>query len=231
MFQITKTYGSLPDQYIVDPSAEFQPGMVAQLKAFGNQSVCGVSDGKAPLGIIDDIKTTSFTTTAINETAQSIVPPYLIQTISGVPYLNADFQVLLQNPHIVESSFISRDLDVQLIAKNGVIIFPEGTQLNVDLSGSGTPNGVRTIIDYAYQIANTPGDDTTRGSGKVTVWVTRIKGQTDQFDTRVRYPISAPLFVNVEGKLTTTRIADYPAPAIVTGPPSGGSGFLEFLWL
>jgi hypothetical protein len=35
--------------------------MIGQLGVIGNNIVCGVSDGTAPLGIIDDIKVRAFT--------------------------------------------------------------------------------------------------------------------------------------------------------------------------
>lgn len=41
----------------VDPDAEFEPGMIGQLKVInGLEIVLSVSDGLAPLGIIDDVK-------------------------------------------------------------------------------------------------------------------------------------------------------------------------------
>ena len=41
---------SLPVSYPIDPSATFESGMIAQLNVSGNQIVCGISDGSAPLG-------------------------------------------------------------------------------------------------------------------------------------------------------------------------------------
>ena len=52
---------TLPVSFPVDPTSEFQPGQVAQLKVIGNEIVCGVSDGTAPFGIIDEINTSAFT--------------------------------------------------------------------------------------------------------------------------------------------------------------------------
>jgi hypothetical protein len=40
----------------VDPNATFRPGMIAQLKVINGDVVLGISDGRAPLGIIDDVK-------------------------------------------------------------------------------------------------------------------------------------------------------------------------------
>lgn len=53
-----------PIAYPVDPNAIFEPGMIAQLKVVGDEIVVGVSDGSAPFGIIDDIKTATADSTA-----------------------------------------------------------------------------------------------------------------------------------------------------------------------
>jgi hypothetical protein len=83
-----------------------------------------------------------------------------------------------------------------------------------------------------YQIPNTPGDDTTLGSGRVTIWFHRGIYLSDQFDTTARYPLSHLLFVNEKGLLTTKRLAEnYPGIAMITSPPTMiNGGFLEFLW-
>ena len=57
-------------------------------------------------------------------------------------------------------------------------------------------------------------------------------GATDAFETNRRYPLNSPLFVSESGLLTTRQIqADFPAIAMVTGPPTSIHGSLEFLWL
>jgi len=77
-----------------------------------------------------------------------------------------------------------------------------------------------------------PGDDTTIGSNRVTIWFQRGIFSTDQFDTLQRYPLSATLFVNEEGKLTTKQITqNHPPVGIVTGPPSAMINNLEFMWV
>ena len=73
-FRIVQAGNALPTSYPVDPSAEFEPGMVAQLGVIGNNIVCGVSDGTAPIGIIDDIKTRAFTSTSIDEVVIASAP-------------------------------------------------------------------------------------------------------------------------------------------------------------
>lgn len=46
----------LPNSYLVEPTGYFEPGMIGTLKKLGGQIVCGVSNGTAPIGIIDDIR-------------------------------------------------------------------------------------------------------------------------------------------------------------------------------
>lgn len=55
MLKITNVCDALPINFTVDKAATFYPGQMAQLKAIGNEIVCGVSDGTSPCGIIDDI--------------------------------------------------------------------------------------------------------------------------------------------------------------------------------
>ncbi|HVI41791.1 MAG TPA: hypothetical protein VM577_14155 [Anaerovoracaceae bacterium] len=230
MLRIVQVGNTLPFSFPVDPNAEFQPGQIAQLSVMGNQVVCGVSDGRVPIGIIDDIKTKSFTAAAIDEV---IIAPAV-----GVPGPNntivtpVDIKIELANPNVLPSSFVSDPVDVELIPRNGVIIFLAGTPLNFSMTDSGVPDAIRTRVSYTYQIPNIPGDDSTAGSGRVTVWFSRIIAQTDQYDTAVRYPVNATLFVNEKGQLTTRRISDeFPGVAIVTGPPTTIHSALEFLWL
>jgi len=98
-------------------------------------------------------------------------------------------------------------------------------------SGSGTPNSVKAIVNYVFTVPNLPGDDSTVGSGRVTIWFQRGIFQTDQFDTTQRYAVNATLFVNAEGKFTTHQASpNLPGVAMVTGPPTGINETLEFLW-
>lgn len=215
----------------MDPAAEFQPGQIAQLKVYGNQIVCGVSDGRSPLGIIDDIKTNAFTAPSIDEI---VIAPVTSPVLDGQGRLVTpiDIKMELANPNIVASSFVS-DVDVELTTRNGVVTFIAGTPLNFSQTDSGTPDAIRTRVSYTYQIPNVPGDDSTLASGRVTVWTQRIIAQTDMYDTSCRYPVNAALYVNETGKLTTRRISEeeYPGVAIVTGPPVSIHQALEALWL
>ncbi len=55
MLRLIDTRDTKPMNFLVDSSAEFQPGQMAQMKVIGNTIVCGLSDGTSPYGIIDDI--------------------------------------------------------------------------------------------------------------------------------------------------------------------------------
>lgn len=231
MFRVIQSGNSIPFSWPVDPSAEFQPGQIAQLRTMGNNIVCGVSDGSAPIGIIDDIKTNAFTANSIDEVI--IVGP--IPGVAGpggslvTPF---DVKAELERAYVMPSSFVSDPVDVELIPTNGVVRFLAGTELNFDLDGDGIADSIRTVVSYTYRVANVPGDNSTAGSGRVTVWFQRIIFQTDQYDTTQRYPLNAPLFVNEEGKLTTKQPGDnYPVFCLCTGSPGSVSGMLEAIML
>ena len=164
-----------------------------------------------------------------------IVPAAAVATPEpgGSLITSVDIKTELINPNIAPTSFISNNVDVQLIARNGVIVFIAGTTLNFDADGDGIPDSIRTVVSYTYQVPNVPGDDTTFASGRVTVWFQRMIFATDSFETNRRYPLNAPLFSSESGLLTTRRIADdYPSVAIVTGPPTSATGgSLEAMWL
>ena len=231
MLRLIAVGNSLPFSWGVDPSAEFQPGQIASLTIIGNQVMATVSNGSAPIGLIDDIKTRAFTSTAWDET---IVLP-ITNPIAGpnntlvLPY---DRHWELVNPNILPSSFISIPVDVQLVPRNGVVIFPQGTALNYDLLGTGVPNAIKTNVRYTYQIPNIIGDDSTSGSKRVTVWYQRMIAETDIFETNQIYPVNANLFVSELGILTTRQPQpNFPSIAIVTAPPSPINSTLQFLWL
>jgi len=207
--------------FLCDPSAEFQPGMIAELTVIGNQVMATVSNGTAPLGLIDDIKTKAFTNVSWNEVI--IVPgPPGSQIV--IPY---DIKAELRKPNILPQSFNST-VNVVLNPVNGVITFLAGTPLNFDLTGSGQANAIRTIVNYTYYVPNIPGDDSTQGSGRMTVWFTRMFFQTDQFETNQQYPVRANLYVSEIGLLTTRRPSSiHPAIAMVSAPPSPVQPMIE----
>lgn len=229
MLRFTQIGGALPMSFPVEPSATFIPGQIAQLTTNGNIIVCGVSDGTAPLGIIDDIKTNAFTSNSIDEVV--IIPAASVVNSFGRLVTPVDIKTELQNPNILERSFTS-DIDVGLKARNGVITVLAGTELNFDNDGSGTPDSIRVVVSYTYQVPNVPGDDSTAGSGRVTVWVSRIIAQTDQFETNQRYPLNCPLYCSESGYLTSRQpTPNHAAIALCTAPPTAIHTTLEFLWL
>lgn len=220
---------SVPASFPCDPSVEFQPGMLAQLTTVGNQIMATVSNGMAPFGIIDEIRTKSFTAVAWNE--DIILPVTGVPNTSGQLVIAEDKMAMLKNSNIVKSSFISTTKCL-LNEVNGVITFLAGTPLNFDIDGDGNMDAIRAIVNYTYHIPNMPGDDSVAGSGRMTVWYERMIFQTDQFETNQAYPLNAPLFCSEKGMFTTRKPSpNHPAIGMVTAPPSGiGASMLEVLW-
>ncbi len=229
MLRLVQVGNALPFSYPVDPNASFQPGMIAQLRLYGNNIVCGVSDGSAPFGIIDDVKATAFYQPSIDEVV--VVPAVGTLGPDGKYRSVIDIMGILENSNILQDSFIS-DVPVFLKEKNGVIIIPAGTILNNDQTGSGIPDSVKITVSYSYQLAGIAGDDSTIASKRVTVWFSRGIYECDVFEVSQRYPLNALLFVNESGQLTTRQItATSPAVAFVCGPPTSRLSSLQFLWL
>ncbi len=228
MFKLVNTGNSLPTYLICDPSATFQAGQVAQLTVSGNQIMGTVSNGTAPIGIIDDVRTKAFTNISWNEV---IIVPATGVSSGGQLVTPIDIKAELKKPNILSSSFTST-VNVSLNAVNGVITFVAGTPLNIDLTGSGQLSGIRTVVNYTYQVPNVPGDDSTVGSGRMTIWFQRMFFQTNMFETNQNYPLNANLYVSETGLFTTRRPSDiHPSVAIVTGVPSPFNTFIEALWL
>lgn len=228
MLRLVQVGNTLPVSFICDPSAEFQPGMIAELTVIGNQVMATVSNGTAPIGVIDDIKTKAFTNVSWNETV--IVPAVGVPGPGGTIVTPVDIKAELRKPNIVPSSFNST-VNVVLNPVNGIITFVAGTPLNVDLNGDNQPDGIRAIVNYTYMVANIPGDDSTQGSGRMTVWFERMFFQTDQYETNQQYPVRANLYVSEVGFLTTRRpSAIHPAVAMVTAPPTPMNPMIEVLW-
>src|SRR6266404_5583374 len=228
MLRIIQSGNSLPFSWPCDMNASFMPGMIGQLGVHGNNIVCCVSDGSAPIGIIDDIKTTAFYTPSVDEVV--IAGPIAgVMSQGGYLVTPNDVKVELANAYVQPSSFVSNPVDCELKATNGVLVFLAGTPLNLDLDGDGVQDSIRTVVSYSYQVPNVIGDSSVAGSGRVSIWGMRILAETDQWDTAVRYPINASLFCGLDGKLTT-RQADpnFPGIAIVTAPPTAILGSLQF---
>lgn len=230
MLKVIHTNGQTPVSLPVDPTAEFQGGMVAQLKVMGNDIVAGVSDGTAPYGIIDDVRTTAFTRAKIDEVV--IVPVKATEIDdSGDLVSSDDVTGFLEFPNIIESSFTST-MDVVLNSINGAVTIPSETPLNYDADSDGVMDSFRLVVNYVYRVAGRPGDDSTLGSGRVTIHYQRGLYATDQFDTLAVFPVNATLYVGLDGKVTTKQPTEnHPGIGFVTGPPSAINSTLEFMWL
>lgn len=231
MLRLVQIANTLPISMPCDPSAEFQPGMLAQLTVMGNQVVVTVSNGLAPIGIIDDIRVKAFTSNVWDETVIAPVANPIIGTNNQL--VNAtDIKIELINPNILPSSFISIPVSVQLIPRNGVVVFPAGTPLNFDLTGSGTPNAIKTNVRYTYQIPNIIGDDSTVGSNRISLWIYRGLYETDQFETSASYQVNSNLFCSELGLLTSRQpFPEAPSIGICTAPPNAIMSTLQFMWL
>ena len=228
MLRLVQVGNTLPASFIIDPSAEFQPGQIAELTVIGNQVMATVSNGTAPIGVIDDIKTRAFTNVSWNEVV--VVPAVGVPGPGGALVTPIDIKAELRKPNIIRSSFNS-SVSVVLNPVNGIITFLAGTELNVDVQGAGAMSGIRAIVNYTYQVANIPGDDSTQGSGRVTVWFNRMFFQTDQYETNQQYPVRANLYVSEHGFLTSRRPSTiHPAVAMVTAPPTPMNPMIECLW-
>lgn len=220
----------MPLSLPVDPTAEFEPGMFAQLGLIGNDIVASVSDGTAPLGIIDDVRTTAFTKPQIDEV---IIIPVQASEIdgNGKRVSSTDVVGVLEYPNVITDSFTATT-SVILNPVNGIVTVPAGTELNHDENGDSINDSFRIIVNYIYRIAGKPGDDTTLGSGRITVHYQRGIYATDQFDTTQIYPLNATLYVGLDGKLTSKQPTEaHPGVAVCTGPPSATIGTIEFMLL
>lgn len=229
MLRLIQVGNTLPVSFPVDPTSTFQPGQVGQLKVIGNEIVCGVSDGTAPYGIIDDINTAAFTAPITDEVV--VIPVVGVGDGYGNLVSATEAMKPLRFPNIVRSSFTADVEGLALNDVNGVVIAPAGTPLNYDSDGDSVNDSIRVIVSYIYRIPNIPGDNTTVGSGRITIWFQRGIFETDQFDTKQKYVVNAALFVNENGLFTTAQpTPNHPGVAMVTGPPTGINETLELLW-
>jgi hypothetical protein len=202
--------------------------MIAGLLEIGGDIFATVSDGCniPPIGIIDDAKTEAFSKASLDELV--FIPATGITDGYGNLISTVDTMGFLENTNIIPQTFVS-SLDVLLNARNGVVQVPAGTVLNAVDPTDPSKTGFEILVSYAHQIPDLPGEDTTAGSGKLSVHIFRGIYTTDQFDTIVDYPINSPLFCGRDGRLTTEE--NGPIVAIVTAPPSILINELEFLWL
>ena len=230
MLKVIYGMNGMPISLPVSPTDSFMPGQIAQLKTIGNDIVVGLSDGLAPLGIIDDIRSSAFTQPAYDEIV--IIPGRDITTDGYYYYNGTDSKQELANAGLVQSSFIADYDGLVLNPINGILTLLAGATLNWDSNGDHKADSVRCVCNYVYQVANLPGDDTTVGSGRITVWVGRGIYATDQYDTRQKYTLNCTLFIGSDGKLTSQQITpNHCGVALCTAPPNSLDATIQFLWL
>lgn len=209
----------------VDPSARFEAGMIAGLIEINGEIFVTVSDGNKipPIGVIDDNKTTAFTGTVVDE-LQIVQAP--TNVVGGVLVSTQAVMGALDETNIIDSSFTS-NLDINLNPKKGTFIVPAGTPVNYD---DGSIIGFQLTASYRFQIVDFPGDDSTDGSGQISIHFNRGIFVTNIFDTLATYGPGQPLFVDSEGKLTSQETQS-PVVAIALQPSSALNNELMFMWL
>lgn len=227
MLRIVQANTGRPVAYPVDPNGTFEPGMICQFRVISNEVFVGVSDGTAPVGIIDDIKTVAFTQPVIDETV--IIPA--TSEFDGYQFVSQiEASKELENSNIVPNTFAADVPGLQLNPVNGILRAPAGTPLNYTIDDAVTPNAIRTRVRYNFYVPNIPGEDSTAGSGRMTFWFTRGVFQTDQYEM-VPFAVNATLFVSQNGKLTTEQtMAEQPGVGMCIVPPTAHNPMLEFLW-
>lgn len=211
----------------VDPSATFEAGQVAGLVEINGELFVTVSDGVSipPVGVIDDNKTRAFTGTVLDEV--QLVPAPVTINSSGQLVSTLDVMGSFDETNIIDSSFAS-NLDIVLNPKKGVFTIPAGTPVNYD-DGQGFV-GFEIIASYRFKIVDFPGDDTTDGSGQISIHFNRGIFTTNIFDTLATYQPGSPLFVTRDGMLTSQETGS-PMVAIALQPSSSVSNELMFMWL
>lgn len=209
----------------VDPSARFEAGMIAGLIQINGEIFVTVSDGASipPIGVIDDNKTTAFTGTVTDEV---VFVPASVTTVSGILVSTLPVMGGLNETNIIDSSFTS-NLNINLNPKKGTFIIPAGTPVNYE---DGANIGFQLTASYRYSIVDFPGDDSTDGSGQISIHFNRGIFVTNIFDTLATYGPGQPLFVDSQGQLTSQETQS-PVVAIALQPSSALSNELMFMWL
>lgn len=223
-FTSSSPYGLFP----IDPSAVFEPGMIGGLIEISGETFCTVSNGTTipPFGIIDDVNTTAFRRPVIDDLV--FIPSPGVQTPGYGGLVNpSPVMGRLREVNIVSETFAA-DVAVQLDPKHGVITVPAGTPLN-HRNANGEYDGFEILTSYQYQVPDIPGDSSVAATGLVTLHIFRGIYETDQYDTTVDFPINAPLFCGLDGKLTSK--VNGSALGTVAYRPSALNGSLSFLWL
>ena len=209
----------------IDPSATFEAGQIAGLIEINGELFVTVSDGHSipPIGVIDDNKTSAFTGTVVDEVQ---IVPAPVQEVNGVLISTIDVMGGLAETNLLESTFTA-NVDIILNPKKGTFIVPAGTPVNYD---DGTTIGFEVVSSYRYSIVDFPGDDSTDGSGQISIHFNRGIFTTNVFDTLATYAPGQPLFVDAEGKLTSQE-TNGPMVAIALQPSSAINNELLFMWL
>ncbi len=228
MLRIIHGDESNPRMFLVNLSAQFEPGQVAQLSVNQSQIVCSVSDGTAPCGIFDDIKSAIITCPVIEELVIAYVNSPA--THNGSLVTSIDIKKELNNADLIDKKF-SSSVPCIVNYKNGVITFLKDTPLNADINGDGILDSIVAHVNYRYRIPRVLGEDSTAGSGQVAVRHSRMFAETSMYDVTQSYPLNAPLFVNTDGEFTTRKISDrHSSVGAVTAPPNRLSGLLQLIW-
>lgn len=233
MLRIIEVSNSMPISFPVSPDAVFSAGTAMTLTSLGSQIFAVPSNGMSFIGVADDVKETAFSAVSWDEQVRITPHPNNI-TLNGANQLILlnDVKAELENPNVDGNYFVSNPVPVQLIPRNGVVVFPAGTPLNTDLDGDGTPDTITTLVRYPYMIPNVAGDNTTAGSQMVTIWATRMLFECDTFETNQSYNVMSNLFINDRGLFTTRQILpNSPVIAICTAPPSVINPTLQALLL
>jgi hypothetical protein len=209
----------------VDPSSRFEAGQIAGLIQINGELFVTVSDGMSipPIGVIDDNKITAFTGTVVDE-IQIVQAPVYEQ--NGILLSSMDVMGALNETNIVESSFTT-NLDIVLNPKKGTFIVPQNTPVNYD---DGSKIGFQLTASYRYAIVDFPGDDSTDGSGQISIHFNRGIFVTNIFDVLATYAPGQPLYVDSEGRLTSQETQS-PVVAIALQPASALTNELMFMWL
>lgn len=229
VLRLLYTSGETHGLWPADPSVEFEAGMIAGLIEVGGSILATVSDGCTipPIGVIDDTKTEAFSRPSLDEVV--FIPAVGVPSLYGSLVSTVEAIGFLEHTNIIPSTFVS-DIDVYLNPRNGNIIVPAGSELNeIDSNGDPAKTGFRVMVSYAYQVPDLPGEDTTAGSGKLSVHIFRGIFSTDMFDPVVEYPLLGPLYCGRDGKLTSEP--NGPIVAMTTAPPSILINEIEFMWL
>ena len=208
----------------VDPACVFESGMLVGLIEINGELFVSVADGinVAPIGIVDDDKTTAFSKAVTDEV---VIVPAPFENQNGVLISTMDVMGGINEVNIIQSSF-STTLGIVLNPKKGTFIIPRGTPLNYQ---NGNIYGFEMICSYRYMVADYPGNDTTDGSGQVAVHFQRGIFTTNMFDTLSTYYPNCSLYCSCEGLLTSQE--NGPMIALALQPSSAINNELLFMWL